>query len=160
MKDCPLKWSKKSFKENDMFFHEKDSKLSSRIVLETTEKYGLKTLLLLFNIIEIYFLYWSAPPPPSPCDQTDPLPYSCSFTLHTSFKIAWLVGGGKAVKMLKTVYCKSNKSLILYKPVVKYQVTMACIQLWYTSVNLKPNKYNLRVRSTSNRTKDPNIVIT
>ena len=32
MKGCPYKWSEKSFKENDIFFHEKDSSFNSRII--------------------------------------------------------------------------------------------------------------------------------
>ena len=53
MKDCP----EKSFKENDNFFYEKDSSFNPRIIHKsrfligqvTIEKYGLKTLFLLFN---------------------------------------------------------------------------------------------------------------
>ena len=42
-------------------------------------------------------------PPPPPRDQTNPFAYSCSFTLHTSYKNGMIGhrGGGNAVKMLK-----------------------------------------------------------
>ena len=32
MKDCPLKWPEKKFKENDCLFHQKDSRVNSRII--------------------------------------------------------------------------------------------------------------------------------
>ena len=44
--------------------------------------------------------------PPPPRDQTNPFAYSCSFTLHTSYKNGMIGhgGGGGAFKMLKTLY--------------------------------------------------------
>ena len=37
-------------------------------------------------------------------------------------------GGGDDVKMLKKIIIKTYPELILYKPVGKYQFTMACIR--------------------------------
>ena len=40
MKDCPQKWSEKSFKENDIFFYEKDSNFNSRIIHTSVFRIG------------------------------------------------------------------------------------------------------------------------
>ena len=67
------------------------------------EKYGLKTLFLPFNTLEIQkvLLKCFPPPPPPPRDQPNPFAYSCGFTFHTSYKNGMIGHGGNAVKMLK-----------------------------------------------------------
>ena len=58
-------------------------------------------------------------------NQTNPFAYSCSFTSHTSYKNGFGGGGGECSK---TINYKTYLELILYKPVGKYQFTMACIR--------------------------------
>ena len=103
----PIKRPEKSFKEM-IFVYEKDSSFNPRIIHKsrfligqvTIEKYGLKTLFLLFNIEKIEKSFTEVL---SPRDQTNPFAYSCSFTLHTSYKNGMIGhgGGGDAVKMHK-----------------------------------------------------------
>ena len=63
------------------------------------------------------------------CDQAYPFVYSCSFTFHTSYKIA-CGQRGEAVKIaqkqINRLFCTN-----MYR--ASYQFSMACIQ--YTSVN-------------------------
>ena len=61
------------------------------------KKYGLKTLFLLFNIWEIEKKIEVL----SPSDQANPFAYSCSFTLHTLYKMTCLFNGGNVLKILK-----------------------------------------------------------
>ena len=90
-----------------IFFQEKDSRFNTRIIPKSvfligqvpSKKYGLKTLFLLFNILEIEKSFTKVL---FPLDQTIPFAYNCSFTFHTSYKNGMIGhGGGDAVKMLK-----------------------------------------------------------
>ena len=64
-----------------------------------------------------------------PRDQTNSFAYSCSFTSHTSYKNG-MIGheGGRCQNAQKQLIIKTYLELILYKPVGKYQFTMACIR--------------------------------
>ena len=66
---------------------------------------------------------------PPPRDQTKPFAYSCSFTLHTSYKNG-LIGhvGEHCQNAQKQLIRKTYLALIMYKPVGVYQFTMACIR--------------------------------
>ena len=56
--------------------------------------------------------------PPPPIDQANPFAYSCSFALHTTYKMTCLNKVGKAVKMLnKQIIVKAHLSQILHKSV-------------------------------------------
>ena len=54
----PIKIARQQFQRKRLFFHQKDSRLNSRIIRKSIfligqvpfQKYGLKTLFLLFNI--------------------------------------------------------------------------------------------------------------
>ena len=95
----PIKMTREKFKKKRYFFYEKDSRFNPRLIHKSSfligqvpiEKYGLKTLFLLFT------------PPPS-------FAHSCSFTFHTSYKNSMTGhgggGGGNDVEMLKTLYYK------------------------------------------------------
>ena len=43
----------------------------------------------------------------SPCDQTNPFAYSCSFTFHTSYKNSMIGHGGTFSRSSKTLYNKN-----------------------------------------------------
>ena len=90
MKECPKNNQIKVSKKNDIVSIEKI--VGSVIELSTKRlfligqkpvKKGCK-LFLLYSILEIEKIFKCFPHPP--CDQANPLTYSCSFTLHTSYK--------------------------------------------------------------------------
>ena len=104
----PIKMTREKFQRKWYFFYEKDSRFNPRLIHKSRfligqvpiEKYGLKTLFLLFNIYKIEKVLLKCFPPR---DQTNPFAYSCSFTFHTSYKNGMIGhgGGGNDVKMLK-----------------------------------------------------------
>ena len=109
--------TREKFQRNDIFFGEKDSRFNPRLIHKSRfligqipiEKYGLKTLLLLFNIEKIEKVLLKCFPPR---DQTNPFAYSCSFTFHTSYKNGMIGhggggGGGTMSKCSKTLYYKT-----------------------------------------------------
>ena len=69
----PIKMTREKFQRKRYFFYEKDSRFNPRLIHKSSfligqvsiEKYGLKTLFLLFNIQKIEnVLLKSSPPPP------------------------------------------------------------------------------------------------
>ena len=109
--------TREKFQRKQFFFYEKDSRFIPRFIHKSSflirqvpiEKYGLKTLFLLFIIYEIENVLLKCFPTPPPRDQTNPFAYSCSFTIHTSYKNGMFGhgGGGEVVEMLKTLYYKN-----------------------------------------------------
>ena len=99
--------TREKFQRNRYFFYEKDSRLNPRLIHKSSfligqvpiEKYGLKTMFLLFNIYKKENVLLKCFPPPP--DQTNPFAYSCSFTFHTSYKNGMIGHGGNVVEMLK-----------------------------------------------------------
>ena len=83
--------TREKFQRKRYFFYEKDSRSNPRLIHKSSfligqvpiEKYGLKTLFLLFNIESRKRFTEVIPPPPR--DQPYPFAYSCSFTFHTSY---------------------------------------------------------------------------
>ena len=95
-----------------IFLYEKDSRFNPQLIHKSSfligqvpiEKYGLKTLFLLFNIKKIENVLLKCFPHR---DQTNPFAYSCSLTFHTSYKNGMNGHGGDAVEMLKNTYYKN-----------------------------------------------------
>ena len=96
----PIKMSRKKFQRKFYFFYEKDRRFNPRLIHKSRfligqvpiEKYGLKTPVLLFNVEKIEKVLLRCFPPR---DQTNPFAYSCSFTLHTSYKNGMFGHGGE-----------------------------------------------------------------
>ena len=115
-----MKMTREKFQRKRYFFYEKDSRFNPRLIHKSSfligqvpiEKYGLKTLFLLFNIQKIENVLLKCSPPPR--DQTNPLAYSCSFTFHTSYKNGMIGHGGKRCRNAqKHYFIKTYWKLIL-----------------------------------------------
>ena len=101
MEDCPYKWPEKKFKRNHSFFYGIGSWLSTRFIPKKGFSHCTSNTLLklwvensvsaikhLGNGIKSCFEVFLS------IDQANPVAYSCSFTLHTSYiKLACLIYG-------------------------------------------------------------------
>ena len=110
----PIKMTREKFQRKWYFFYEKDSRFNLRLIYKSSfligqvpiEKYGLKTLFLLFNIKEIENVLLKCFHPP---------PLTKLILLHTvvvlhfthHIKTAWMVTGGTLSKCSKTLYYKN-----------------------------------------------------
>ena len=99
----PIKIARQKFKRKRLIFHQKDSRLNCRMIRKSIfligqvpfQKYGLKTLFLLFNIYKIEKVLLKCFPPPPPVTKTNPFAHCCSFTFHTSYKNGMIGHGGE-----------------------------------------------------------------
>ena len=121
---------RKKFQRKRYFFHEKDSRFNTGIICQSAfvigqvqiKKIGLETLFLRFDISEIENVLLKCFPPPM----------TKLFLLHTivflhfthHIKMAW----ERCQNAQKQFIIKTYKELILYKPVGKYHLTMACFR--------------------------------